>query len=94
MLAQKKVKENFSVTQKVETPAEDNMILTEEESVHFKNEINKQMAETKIVDIGKAMRNARYLAMLDRGFADMRAGRGTEFTFEELERFINEIRTV
>ena len=94
MLAQKKVKENFSVTQKVETPAEDSMILTEEESVHFKNEINKQMAETKIVDIGKAVRNARYLAMLDRGFADMRAGRGTEFTFEELERFINEIRTV
>lgn len=91
MLAQKKVKENFSAAQKVETPAEDSMILTEEESVHFKDEINKQLAETKIVDIGKAMRNARYLAKLDRAFADEK---GITFTFEELEKFVDEIRKI
>ena len=94
MLATAQLKEKLAKISQEEEKNEDSMILTEEELVHFKNEINKQTAETKIVDIGKAMRNARYLAMLDRGFADMRAGRGTEFTFEELERFINEIRTV
>ncbi len=88
MLAQKKVKENFSAAQKVETATEDSMILTEEESVHFKDEINKQLAETKIIDIGKAMRNARYLAMLDRGFKSMEEGRGRVVTDEEMERLI------
>ncbi len=91
MLAEKNFKEKIPVVKNVETQAEDSMILTEEESVHFKNEINKQLAETKIIDIGKAMRNARYLAMLDRGFADKE---GITFTFEELEKFINEIRAV
>ena len=88
MLAQKKVKEKFPTAQKVEAPAEDDMILTEEESVHFKNEINKQLAETKIIDIGKAVRNARYLAMLDRGFKSMEEGRGRVVTDEEMERLI------
>ena len=73
---------------KVETDsAEDSMILTAEESIHFKNEINKQLAETEIIDIGKAMRNARYLAMLDEGFNDTE---GVVMTMDELERFINE----
>ena len=87
-------KKNFKekILDAQENKFEDNMILTEEESIHFKNEINKQLAETKIIDIGKAMRNARYLAKLDKGFEDMRAGRGTKFTFEELEKFANEIR--
>ena len=34
------------------------------------------------------MRNARYLAMLDRGFAD---DEGITFTFEELEKFMHEV---
>lgn len=91
MLATKKIKEELSKISREEEKNENSMILTEEESVHFKNEINKQLAETKIIDIGKAMRNARYLAMLDRGFADKD---GITFTFEELEKFINEIRAV
>ena len=90
MLAQKKVKKNFPVAQKVEAQAEDNMILTEEESVHFKNEINKQLAETKIINIGKAVRNARYLAMLDRSFKQGEEGKVISFTEEEWEKFVNE----
>ena len=65
--------------------------MTAEESIYFKDEIEKQLAESKIIDIGKAVRNARYLAMLDRGFNDPG---GTRMTFEELERLINEGRTV
>ena len=72
-----------------ETQNEDTMILNEAESKYFKEEINKQLAETKIIDIGKAARNARYLAMLDEGFEDMRAGKGVSMTFEELEQLIN-----
>ena len=71
--------------------SDESMTLTAEESIYFKDEIEKQLAESKIIDIGKAVRNARYLAMLDRGFNDPG---GTRMTFEELERLINEGRTV
>ena len=87
MLAKKK-----SVTAPAEKiQSEESMTLTAEESIYFKDEIEKQLAESKIIDIGKAVRNARYLAMLDRGFNDPG---GTMMTFEELERLINEGRTV
>ena len=91
MLATAQLKEKLAKISQEEEEKENSMLLTEEEAVHFKNEIDKQMAETKIVDIGKAMRNARYLTKLDRAFAD---DEGITFTFEELENFINEIRTV
>ena len=87
MLAKKK-----SVTAPAEKiQSEESMTLTAEESIYFKDEIEKQLAESKIIDIGKAVRNARYIAMLDRGFNDPG---GTMMTFEELERLINEGRTV
>ena len=78
MSAKKNLKEKISDAQ--ENKIEDSMILTEEESIHFKDEINKQLSETKIIDIGKAMRNARYLAMLDRGFKQMKEGGGRVVT--------------
>ena len=88
MLAKKNLKEKISDVQ--ENKFEDNMILTEEESIYFKDEINKQLAETKIIDIGKAMRNARYLAMLDESFKQAREGKIVSFTEEEWENFTNE----
>ena len=88
MLAKKNLKEKISDVQ--ENKFEDNMILTEEESIYFKDEINKQLAETKIIDIGKAMRNARYLAMLDESFKQVREGKIVSFTEEEWENFTNE----
>lgn len=88
MLTKKKVAAEKNIS------ADDSMILTAEESIYFKDEINKQLAESKIIDIGKAVRNARYLAMLDRGFEDMKTGKGVRMTFEELERLINEERRV
>ena len=36
----------------------------------------------------KAINNARYLAMLDRGFKELEEGKGTIMTFEELEKLI------
>ena len=88
MLAKKNLHKKISDVQ--EKDFEDNMILTEEESKYFQDEINKQLAETKIIDIGKAMRNARYLAMLDRGFKQMKEGGGVFFTESEWEKFVNE----
>ena len=41
----------------------------------FKEELDKQFAEGNGVDIFKALRNARYLAMLKRGFRQMHEGR-------------------
>ena len=43
----------------------------------FKEELDKQFAEGKgVVDILKALRNTRYLAMLDRGFSQLENGYG------------------
>ena len=42
----------------------------------FKEELDKQFAEGNGVDISKALRNARYLAMLDRGFRQLENGYG------------------
>ena len=88
MLAKKKL-----VTAPAEKiQSEESMTLTAEEWSNFKEEIQRQIdGGNKIIDIGKAVRNARYLAMLDRGFNDPG---GTRMTFEELERLINEGRTV
>lgn len=87
MLAKKNLQKKIADVQ--ENNAEDNMILTEEESIHFKNEINKQLAETKIIDIGKAMRNARYLAKLDRSIQQEKEGKMVKFTEEEWEKFVD-----
>ena len=90
MLAKKK-----SVTAPAEKiQSEESMTFTAEESIYFKDEIEKQLAESKIIDIGKAVRNARYLAKIDEAIEDRNAGRGISMTFEELERFINAERRI
>ena len=43
------------------------------------------MSEKEYNEMQKAKRNAEYLAMLDRGFADMEQGKGITKTMEELE---------
>lgn len=62
---------------------------TLEEWAYFMDEVNKQISEgNKEIDFGKATRNARYLAMLDRGFKSMENGGGHLVTDEELRRMI------
>ncbi|MBQ4403907.1 MAG: DUF1902 domain-containing protein [Selenomonadaceae bacterium] len=56
----------------------------------FKEELDKQFAEGNGVDIFKALRNARYLAMLDRSFKEIEEGHYIEFADEEWEKFIND----
>ena len=90
MLAKKK---NVTVPEE-KISVEDSMTLTAEESIYFKDEIEKQLAESKIIDIGKAVRNARYLAKIDEAIEDRNAGRGITMTFEELERLINAERRI
>ena len=62
---------------------------TLDEFKYFALEICDMVDEGKEIDLGKAARNAKYLAMLARGFNDMKEGKGVEMTFEELERLIN-----
>ena len=91
MLAKKKsVQKNFSNLVEEKNSADDSMTLQKDELKNFQAEIQRQIeAGNKIIDIGKAIRNAKYLTTLDRGFEDMKEGRGTRMTFEELENFIN-----
>ena len=51
----------------------------------FKEELDKQFAEGNGVDIFKALRNARYLAMLDRSFKELEEGKVVSFTEDEWE---------
>ena len=43
------------------------------------------ISQKEYEDLQKAKRNAEYLAMLDRGYADMAQGKGITKTMEELE---------
>ena len=64
----------------------DGEFFTRNEWTHFKNEINKQVAEgEKIIDFGKAMRNAQYLSRLDRAIANVEAGHWTEHELIEVD---------
>lgn len=51
----------------------------------FKEELDKQFAEGKGVDIFKALRNARYLSEIDRRIADIKAGHWTEHELIEVD---------
>ena len=89
MLAKKKsVQKNFSeVDEKIS--ADDSMTLQKDELKNFQAEIQKQIdAGNKIIDIAKAIRNAKYLSMLDRGIRSMKEGKGRVVTDEELQRLI------
>ena len=55
----------------------------------FKEELDKQFDEGNGVDIFKALRNARYLAMLDSSFKELEEGKVVSFTEDEWEDFIN-----
>ncbi|MBQ6006126.1 MAG: hypothetical protein IJL14_07760 [Selenomonadaceae bacterium] len=51
----------------------------------FKEELDKQFAEGKGVDVFKALRNACYLAMLERGFKQINDGYGHFHDLIEVE---------
>ena len=55
----------------------------------FKDELDRQLEEGNGIDILKAIRNARYLAMLDRSFKEIEEGKVVSFTDEEWEAFVN-----
>lgn len=49
------------------------------------NALKKKLDE----EDARAKANAEYLAMLDRGFQDLREGKGTHMTWEQLEALRN-----
>lgn len=65
---------------------------TREEWAYFMDEINKQIEEgNKKINFARAVNNARYMGKLDEAFKD---DTNITLTFEELERFMNEIRKI
>lgn len=56
----------------------------------FKNELDKQLEEGNGIDIFKALRNARYLAGLERSIKQFDEGKVVKFTAAEWEAFVNE----
>jgi len=56
---------------------------------NFMQEIKDMYTEGKEIDFEKAMRNARYLAIIDRGIEQMNKGNGHAVTDEELRGMID-----
>ena len=83
-----------TAVEKIPAESGERVMFTKEELAHFITEINLQFAAGEGIDFGKAARNARYLAKLDRGFADIKNGVGTAMTFDALEEFVNEKRSI
>ncbi|MBQ6975832.1 MAG: hypothetical protein IJQ16_04680 [Selenomonadaceae bacterium] len=71
------------------TGEEKNFNFSVEELKFFTLEIRDMLIEGKEIDFGKAARNAKYLARIERGIKNLNEGKGVTFTFEELERLIN-----
>lgn len=60
------------------------VFFSKDELSHFLDEVQKQFSENGAVDFGKATRNARYLARLDRAFKNVEEGRWTEHELIEV----------
>ena len=70
---------------------DDKIIFERGEFKYFIAEIKEMMEESKIIDIGKAIHNAKYFAEIERRIADIKAGKNlVTFTEEEWEKFVNE----
>ncbi|MBR1729299.1 MAG: hypothetical protein IJ728_07235 [Selenomonadaceae bacterium] len=83
--------ENFDESMQVKTSSdkkteESYVSFTKEEWEYFFKELKLRPLTEE--NLQKAINNARYLAMLDRGFKEMEEGKGTVMTFEELEKLI------
>ena len=70
--------------------SENSISFTKGEWGHFIDEMKKQFTEDNSIDIGKAIHNARYLAMLDESIRQGKAGKIVSFTEEDWEKFANE----
>ena len=75
-----------SQTTTEEKKEESYVSFTKEEWEYFFKELKLRPLSEE--NLQKAINNARYLAMLDRGFKEMEEGKGTVMTFEELEKLI------
>lgn len=76
--------------EKIPAESGERVMFTKEELAHFITEINLQFAAGEGIDFGKAARNARYLAKLDRSDRQFEEGKVVAFTAEEWEKFANE----
>ena len=56
---------------------------------YFKLELDKQFEEGNGINILKAIRNARYLSMIDKSLKQIEEGKVVSFTDEEWEAFVN-----
>ncbi len=66
--------------------------INEAEAALFQQYADKRnitLSEAMLDSMRKAVHNAEYLAMIDRGIHQMKEGTGKYFTDEELEAFIN-----
>ncbi|MBO4401283.1 MAG: hypothetical protein J5809_05510 [Selenomonadaceae bacterium] len=72
------------------TETEESVTFTQEELAHFIEEINRQFASGSGINLGRALRNARYLTKLDESNRQFKEGKVVSFTAEEWEKFTNE----
>ena len=67
------------------TSSKGGVFFTEREWKYFLLEVDDMNKSGKVIDIPKAVRNARYLAMLDKRFERVEAGHWTEHELIEVD---------
>ena len=80
------VEENHAEVQDLETRFD---LKTFDELKYFALELVDMVDEGKEIDLGKAARNAKYLADIARRMENIKAGKCVTLTFEDLERLIH-----
>ena len=81
---QKLENENFLSGTLPEKKSDNLISFTPEEWKYFYEEIKLQIESQELLDLEKASNNAKYLARLDRAFANIEAGHWTEHELIEV----------
>ena len=82
--------ENYLPTTAPKVDGDETITFEAGELKYFVAEIKEMIENKEIIDIGKAIHNAKYFAEISRRIADVKAGKNVvSFSDEEWEKFVN-----
>ena len=82
--------ENYLPTTAPKVDGDESITFEAGELKYFVAEIKEMIENKEIIDIGKAIHNAKYFAMLEEREREIKEGKVVSFTAEEWEKFVNE----
>lgn len=83
-------KENFLPPTALKVDGDKSITFEPGELKYFVAEIKEMIENKEIIDLPKAIHNAKYFAMLEEREREIKEGKVVSFTAEEWEKFVNE----